>query len=195
MIIVSWDIGIKNLSYCIMKNENEKYQILQWENISIIDPSKKVKNVSLQTIIVSLLNKLHELDFLEKYPDLKHVLIENQPTKCQKMKNVQLALYTFFLNEGILKSKKDKNLKLQVQFISAKNKLKFYNELQSIDESKYASKSAYTERKKKAILLCQHFIHEYPELNENIKYFETSKKKDDLADCFLYCFYFFRNSV
>ena len=35
MKYLSWDIGIINLSYCLLEVENEKMEILNWENINI----------------------------------------------------------------------------------------------------------------------------------------------------------------
>ena len=40
MKIVSWDVGIKNLAYCIMEKKddtNTPYKIYNWGNINIIE--------------------------------------------------------------------------------------------------------------------------------------------------------------
>ena len=42
MIIISFDMGIKNLSYCVFDQIN--CTILEWNNISIIPESNKVKS-------------------------------------------------------------------------------------------------------------------------------------------------------
>ena len=65
-----------------------------------------------------------------------------------------------------------------IDFISSMNKLKELN-LES---------STYGERKKESVLLCRNKIEEY---NKSwVDFFEKSKKKDDLSDCYLqglYC--------
>jgi len=38
--IISWDIGIINLSYCLIEYENEKANIIDW---NIIDTVKTIK--------------------------------------------------------------------------------------------------------------------------------------------------------
>lgn len=35
MIYLSWDIGIINLSYCLVEYTNKEYNIIEWENINI----------------------------------------------------------------------------------------------------------------------------------------------------------------
>ena len=42
MLILSWDVGIKNLSYCLIDYKNNNYDILRWENMDIsLDENKK----------------------------------------------------------------------------------------------------------------------------------------------------------
>ena len=40
MIILSWDVGIVNLAYCVLEYENNKIKILDWNIIDLIDRSK-----------------------------------------------------------------------------------------------------------------------------------------------------------
>ncbi len=37
MRILSWDVGIKHLAYCIINSENEKFTIEKWRNIDLTD--------------------------------------------------------------------------------------------------------------------------------------------------------------
>jgi len=41
--ICSWDVGIKNLAYCIIKKEGEKYTIEDWDLINLIEEKEKLK--------------------------------------------------------------------------------------------------------------------------------------------------------
>jgi hypothetical protein len=38
--IVSWDVGIKNLAYCIIKDTNGKFEILKWDLIDLRDTNE-----------------------------------------------------------------------------------------------------------------------------------------------------------
>lgn len=40
MRVLSWDVGIKNLSYCVLTNENNKIEILDWEVINLLSDGK-----------------------------------------------------------------------------------------------------------------------------------------------------------
>lgn len=37
MKICSWDVGVKNLSYCILSQNNGSYSICDWDNLNVID--------------------------------------------------------------------------------------------------------------------------------------------------------------
>ena len=37
MKLGSWDVGLKNLSYCLLLHENKKNTIIAWDNINIVD--------------------------------------------------------------------------------------------------------------------------------------------------------------
>ena len=85
---IGWDIGIKNLAYCIIQNIDEqklKYKILDW-NILDISVTTKVKKIHkiIENVIKTFNSNKH---FLE----VDIVLIENQP--CMKnpiMKSIQI---------------------------------------------------------------------------------------------------------
>jgi len=44
--IVSWDVGIKNLAYCILLKEGTSYKIQKWDIVDIIDSKDKIKCIS-----------------------------------------------------------------------------------------------------------------------------------------------------
>ena len=54
MIVASFDIGYKNLAFCIIKEENQEYNILEWKNINIFDNTiNKGKIVFCQNSILN----------------------------------------------------------------------------------------------------------------------------------------------
>jgi hypothetical protein len=38
--ILSWDVGIKNLAYCIIEKNNNEFKILEWDVINLLDDSQ-----------------------------------------------------------------------------------------------------------------------------------------------------------
>jgi len=82
MKILSFDVGIKNLAYCILSVEDNDFKILEWDVLNIIDNKKKVKEFSLKEIGSLLINKLDDNINLI---NINKVIIENQP--CMKKSN------------------------------------------------------------------------------------------------------------
>ena len=200
MKIISFDIGINNLSYCIFdlskSNQNEPdeqpstndeqqtetiddYSIIEWDIMNInIDGVKKPTIHYLTKNIIKLFddNKL----FLE----CNKVVIENQP--CMKnpiMKSIQIIVYTYFSIRGLTDNKTTSD----IIFMSAGNKMKVYDG-PSIEVN---VKSKYTRNKKLAILHTRHILEKN---TEKIEYFNTHKKKDDLADAYLQGMYYLKKN-
>ena len=230
MRIVSWDVGIHHLSYCILEqNEESKHiKIIDWDVIDLVDDISQKKNITL--LFQNIPRKL------DTYPSLldniQRVCIENQPTlKNPTMKTIQIILYSYFLIRGVT-DKKENPIQL-ISFISATNKLKVYQgppidpdlytksgNLKKIPKSKVAKNQplivdflecedeeeeekeeveekeeikeevgkkktliCYGDKKKLAILYTREMIK--TSHAEFLDFFESHKKKDDLADSFL----------
>jgi hypothetical protein len=122
MKILSWDVGIYNLSYCLLeKDENNIVKIIDWNIVNLIDNDAMKKNVNL--IFENIPRKLNEIPILL---DVDQVIIENQPSlKNPKMKSIQMILYSYFLILGKV-MKNDHNIE-KIEFCSASNKLKVYD--------------------------------------------------------------------
>jgi len=144
---------------------------------------KSSSKIPVQTIQLSLLNKMDEL-----YPIFKNitnVVIENQPSyKNPKMKSISNTLMDHFLVRGLI-DKKYENLK-EAKFMSPSNKLKIGDD-----------KKLVVEKKKKYKMTKDLGIKYTTELIKNNKkdldHFMSFKKKDDIADCFLQGLYYFHN--
>ena len=101
MKILSWDVGIINLSYCILEYDLDKKEnkILYWGIINLIDSPEMKKNMNL--VFENIPKKLNEYDFLL---DVDAVVIENQPSlKNPKMKSIQMIVYSYLvtrINKG-----------------------------------------------------------------------------------------------
>ncbi len=140
MKICSWDVGIYNLSYCILEQDDisKEIKILKWDIVNLVDNDAQKKNRTLlfKNIPVKL-NQIPEL------LEVDYVYIENQPVlKNPQMKSIQMILYSYFLfygiTDGILIQKSDVNDSTKVleeynhkvkavDFCSASNKLKVYD--------------------------------------------------------------------
>lgn len=196
-MILSFDIGIKNLAYCLMyKDDNidstNNIKIIDWGIIQLIEDGVKCKGVSLNTITDVLYTKLQDI-FIDS--DITEVLLENQPVlKNPVMKSIQMILYSFFQYEKVIMGREINLIKL----INASNKLKLGKNLKEINNSEDILKinAKYTRNKKLAILYTNHFLKERLIENDYDKYneiFNQHKKKDDLSDAFLQGLYYIEN--
>jgi hypothetical protein len=211
MRILSWDVGIYNLSYCIIeKIENETPKIIGWDIVNLVDNEQMKKNRNL--LFENIPRKLHEIPQLL---DVDLVVIENQPSlKNPQMKSIQMILYSYFLILGkVIGNESTKSYIDKIDFCSASNKLKIYDgpeiileekkskknnikqvEEQSVNEDIVKKKSSsvkYADKKRLAIEHAKYFIEKYSP--QYIDFFNSHKKKDDLSDSFLQGLYYIKN--
>ena len=202
MKILSWDIGIINLSYCIIEYNNEDQKILHWGILNLMETDEMKKNRNL--LFENIPRKLHENSFLL---DVDKVVIENQPSlKNPQMKSIQMIVYSYFIMYG--KILNDQENKIQtVDFCNASNKLKVYkgpeivlvkrirtkkiddeSPVEIASEKKGKKKLSYGDKKKMAVEHVRYFLTNKGE-EENKDFFLSHKKKDDLADSYLQALY------
>lgn len=168
MIILSFDIGIKNLAYCLFDTEYKC--ILDW---NILDCSGKDETLRV----------IEELDTLEYLREADIILLEKQPSFNPKMRNISTAIYVYY----ILRIRHELGrIHVPIIFYAAKYKLKCCNI--SIE---HKCKAKYRQNKNLGIVHTRHLLTSHND------FFEGHKKKDDLADCFLQAYsymLFFMNS-
>lgn len=164
MKICSWDVGIYNLSYCILEEDDvsKEIKILKWDIVNLVDTEAQKKNRTLlfKNIPVKL-NQIPEL------LEVDYVYIENQPVlKNPQMKSIQMILYSYFLfygiTDGILIQKscedgsiEEYNHKVKsLDLCSASNKLKVYDgpviALEDLKKKRAPVKPKKSKSKKKA---------------------------------------------
>jgi hypothetical protein len=175
--ILSIDVGIKNLSYCLLETLSSKITIKEWNNISVTNANcKKIKLDILTECILTTLGA-----YFDDSLTVDVILIENQPMlKNGMMKTVSVIIYTYF-----------NMLRLQygnigeVRFISASNKLKCQT---SIINTK---KDNYKDRKLLSINIAREYIQKL--CPERYEWFESQTKKDDCADSLNQGLYYIQN--
>lgn len=166
MLLLSIDVGIRNLAYIILEIDVEENTntIIEWNNIELCDSSENASKVDNVIIGININKKFSSI--LDKYTFGK-IIIENQIGKnAIKMKSIQNMLVMYFIM-------KDYDHTQMVNY-NAVNKLKYYLE---------KKKTTYAERKKLSKLIVKELCTNT--YTEWLEYFNKSKKKDDLSDCFL----------
>tara|TARA_B100000161_G_C33412225_1_gene351626 strand:- start:9 stop:656 length:648 start_codon:yes stop_codon:yes gene_type:complete len=211
MKILSFDIGIKNLSFCLLDNDKK---ILDWGIINICceeecqhinnkNNNKCCNSASFITENNILLCNNHSKQ--KKYSGKKGKLKKNNSIYNIGNKLVEeLDKYNFLdcehiiiENQPSLKNPTMKSIQmilysyfliksnhLKLEMINARNKLKAYKG----EQIPCDIKDKYKKNKYLAIEYCKKMI-----VDEDIKYidlFNSSKKKDDLSDSYLQGIYY-----
>ena len=179
--ILSWDVGIKNLAYCIIQIDKESYKIIGWDKINLIG-NKKCKECSIIDFSLSIVNKLDQIPALLQVDE---VIIENQPSlRNPKMKTISSFLFMYFTLRGV----SDNNSTIKnITFISPCNKLKV-NHDKTAELLNVNKNQKYKMTKQLAIDYVRILLKDVHK--EWLKQFESYKKKDDMADAFLQGYYY-----
>lgn len=188
MSIISFDVGIKNMSYCMFSPTS--LTIEQWDIIDLTR-NANVDTSDLESCTQSLLEQLHERFGSET--NITHVVIENQPClKNPTMKSIQMILYTYFAyNRHVACT----HPKINMHLYNAANKTKLHKlAIENIQlKEKFAelfssTPSTYSARKKVSIECVEYLLtnDNHIKMSANlVTRFQKSKKKDDLADALL----------
>jgi hypothetical protein len=155
MIILSFDVGIKNLAYCMIDSEDKS--ILDWEVLDCTSSNTILKIIEL-------------FDSLPQLLDSDVVLIEKQPSFNPKMRLVSNTIYVYFT----MRINHERSKSIKIDYYPAKYKLKCCDET-----AVFKTKSKYRQNKQLGIIHTRHLITTHQD------FFEKSKKKDDLADSYL----------
>lgn len=186
--LLNIDPGTVNFSYCLI--DIIKIKIIFWEN-KCISKSIKETDEKVCTALYHCLNELYEklINFLNDLnSEIKNqviILIESQPKVNYRTIKMSGQVQMFFVHKKI-DALSSNNIFKKIIGYHARNKLKYYEPEEGDPEIKKNYKSAYYKNKQIAKQHCSIVIKrlEDPE-SEFIKFYESSKKKDDLADSYL----------
>lgn len=155
MIILSFDVGIKNLAYCVLDLDTKI--VLAWEvyDVAAGNPSRD--------LCLDLATSLN--DRYAAFRDVSAVLIERQPGKNRKAKSMEAYLHMYF----VVKEKR----------------VIVYDASRKLENEPYYDKGSYYQRKKTAVRLAAEFLNTNPQSPELTRMYTGSRKKDDLSDCLL----------
>jgi hypothetical protein len=114
-------------------------------------------------------NMKREFGKIEAFNNAKHVIVENQISPiATRMKSIQGMLAQYFIMQSD---------DINIEFLSSAGKLKgFEKQNENLD-------SEYQQHKKDAVFYCNRFLE--MDRYSAWKGVLDTKKKDDLADCFL----------
>lgn len=159
MKILSFDVGIKNLAYCVLNND----KIEKWSVLNITSNSKENNCTKL----------VQTLDACDDILNSDIVLIEKQPSKNNKMRIIEGLLNAYFVIKGITNEQ------------SAINEVKVYSAKHKLGNDTFKGKANYSQRKKLSVFRCGCFLKQTNQSDIIVDIFDKSNKKDDLADCLL----------
>lgn len=202
MRILSFDIGTRNLSYCIVNIPTEKDTIMwseitidHWENIDIFASNgsevKNSKKVSIERVIDLLIETLNMRKNIISEKNIDLILIERQMRVAPRNLMLSSALLMYF-----------KLLNCKCELIGATHKLQLdihptfftgFNQNELIkdfyyekDKSKSASTNK-TRRKQLSVQICQYITERIANSEKWFYHLKNNKKKDDLSDSLLQC--------
>ena len=211
------DLAIKYKINCdpSLKKANIITLLNEFTNNNCFTPVQKT-NASKMDLVTIGRNMQHKFDEIlgEHLSSIETIIIENQIGPiANKMKTIQGMISQYFIM---------KNNDIQIEFISASNKLKDFvskettesKELKETKESKELKESnennetketikltntqdkiAYKQRKNLGIQICLEMVTNDPRFKEWSIFFNKHNKKDDLSDCFLQGMWFIKHKL
>lgn len=174
--LLSFDIGVKNLACCAftVSDQSDTARLHYWNVLSLAAEKERIPCVN--ELALRLFSALDDLVTELKEP-IDIVLLENQPSRLNgAMKSIQMMIYSYFQLrrhwEGLCDS---------VHMISASQKLLGHTHtIPEPDQKK--SLVGYKLNKWRGIQYASKYIEGCDKL---CAYFNSNKKKDDLADAML----------
>ena len=177
MLIISFDIGIKNMAYCIADCNND-FNLISLNKVDLEINNKD----NIQKLIDNTIDFLDDIKIEIGEFDKLIVLIECQMTS--KMKCIQTTINTYFKMLS-----KFEGLDIETIYLSPKHKLdltKKYPDYSYIDKN-----DAYKSNKINAVSFASYLLINKYSNDKFLKILCGFKKKDDVADALLMIIYYY----
>jgi hypothetical protein len=181
MKLISFDIGIKNMAYCIASINQDNLEIIKLNKIDL-EINNKATTQTIIDITIEFLNNIFHNEIIMNNDECLKVLIECQMTS--KMRCIQTTINTFFKMIS-----KFEGLDIETINLSAKHKLdltKKYPEFSNTDD-----KSNYRNNKINAISFANYLLNSKYFNNDILEIIKKEKKKDDICDALLMIYYYY----
>ena len=101
------------------------------------------------------------------------IVIEKQPSRNPKMKQIEHMIHAYFIIKGIL------NIESSIKAIE------IFNPMHKLGAFHLKGSHNYKDRKRISVDICKSFLNHIVQSDNILNIFNSSKKKDDLADCLL----------
>jgi len=145
----------------------------------------KASNTDLVTIGINIMTYFNTL-FSEE-DQIDYVIIENQISPiANRMKTIQGMIAQYFIMSDVSVE--------HIEFVSSINKLKDFGSVKT-EKIEKKEKLTYGQRKKLGITKCLEILTSDYRFQNNIDFFNSHKKQDDLADSFLQGLWFIHHKI
>lgn len=131
-------------------------------------------NISLCELACLAVRELDKIDFSQT----QEVILESQPSKNPKMKNLSMMLLNYFIIRYMAEKSDHERKLIDAKFVSSRGKLTIY-------DGPYVEcklKDQHARNKFYGKIYCQYLIRNNP---EKLAFLREFRKKDDLCDSFL----------
>jgi len=183
MKVAAFDIGTKNLAFCIVRSdESSGWDIVRWgiwdirSDATLRSPATKRKPRTLAIEDIFDRVQYHIVQNEEAFEGVDAILIEDQPPRGHiVMKRVQFILWTMLrmMYPGA-----------RVACIPSSRKLEVKPDTETVVRIVSAkARLSYASRKKESVLRTKEILR----IGCKSETLDVFKKKDDVADCFLMC--------
>lgn len=181
---ISFDIGTRNMAYCIVTHDGTRSRITHWDNVD-------VKGRTIKDTTARMLALLDDIAYSQcDFALPTTVLVENQPSKvAQVIRTLQVYIVSYFDIVSMYHGRTD----VVTRTISPHCKLQL-TDVQPVAPTGGSRKAKqqcrrkkYQANKKAAVAAVQELLESgRVDADDSVKHiFTASKKKDDLADCLL----------